>query len=374
MSTETNVVDLITAIDNKLQKVHTQSLDLSFNELLDMKKEGELKIDPEYQRVFRWSEGARSRFIESLLLEMPVPPIYVIEEDDGKYLLIDGLQRISSYLHLRGHLDGPHLEPPVKNGNRLKLIDCDIVEELNGKTYDDLGTALQIRLKRAFIRVEVVRKGSDPRFKYHMFKRLNTGGANLSPQQIRNSSIRLLDPKFNDFIIRMSKEPEYTNCSQTLSYEQQLEAYDQELVLRFFALKNDRLNFVHSVSDFLTEYMETVSDQELGRNKDFDYALEEASFKKTFEVLSKSIGDYAFGYANKNKKLVRGFGIYQYEAFTIGIQCVLEKLSSSDAKQMQKLKNVITVIKTDRDFITLTTGGGKNSRGQLKLRMCWGIE
>lgn len=59
MSNQNPVIDLINAIDNKLQKVHTQSLDLSFNELLDMRKEGELKIDPEYQRIFRWSEGQK---------------------------------------------------------------------------------------------------------------------------------------------------------------------------------------------------------------------------------------------------------------------------------------------------------------------------
>jgi uncharacterized protein with ParB-like and HNH nuclease domain len=90
------VIDLINTIDNKMKRVHTQSLDISFNELLDMHQNDELNIHPDYQRLFRWSEGAQSRFVESLLLEMPIPPIYVIEEEDGRYLLIDGLQRISS--------------------------------------------------------------------------------------------------------------------------------------------------------------------------------------------------------------------------------------------------------------------------------------
>ena len=167
----------------------------------------------------------------------------------------------------------------------------------------------------------------------------------------------------------MSKDADYELCTQYLSYEQQLEAYNEELVLRFFALKNDRESFVHGVSDFLTEYMESVSDQELGRNKNFNYSLEEITFKKTFEVLSKSIGEYAFGYANKNKNLVRGFGIYQFEAFAIGLQCILDKLESSEQAQMTELKEIITVIKKDPAFIALTTGGGKNSRGQLKQRV-----
>jgi len=108
-----------------------------------MVKEGELDISPDYQRLFQWSEGARSRFIESLLLEMPVPPIYVVEEDDGRKLLIDGLQRLSSYLHFRGMLEAEHLRPtPVAIGDKLVLQDCDILLGLNGKTYDDLGVAL----------------------------------------------------------------------------------------------------------------------------------------------------------------------------------------------------------------------------------------
>jgi hypothetical protein len=153
------IVELINAVETQIERVHTQSLDISFNELLDMYKNRELDISPDYQRLFQWSEGARSRFIESLLLEMPVPPIYVIESSDGKYMLIDGLQRFSSYLHFRGELQAEHFDPPISIGEKLSLSECDIVEELNGKSFDDLGTALQIRLKRAFVRVEVVRKG-----------------------------------------------------------------------------------------------------------------------------------------------------------------------------------------------------------------------
>src|SRR5580698_8294831 len=92
-------VDIVDAVERHLRQVNTTSFDISFNEILDMHGNDEINISPDFQRLFRWSEATRSRFIESLLLEMPIPPIYVIEEDDGKYLLIDGLQRISSYLH-----------------------------------------------------------------------------------------------------------------------------------------------------------------------------------------------------------------------------------------------------------------------------------
>jgi uncharacterized protein with ParB-like and HNH nuclease domain len=369
-NSESGVIDLIEAIDSRLKKVHTQSFDLSFNELLDMHQNGELDISPDYQRLFQWSEGARSRFIESLLLQMPVPPIYVVEEDDGRYVLIDGLQRISSYLHLRGELEADHLDPPIHKNDKLQLVDCDIVTELNGKTYDELGTALQIRLKRAFVRVEVVRKGSDRRFKYHMFKRLNTGGQLLSEQQVRNCTIRLLDPTFNDFIIRLSETEPFRACTTTISNERRLASYDQELVLRFFAFKNYRDNYKHNVADFLTEYMEAVSDK--AKALEFDYEEEEQTFLKTFDILGRTLGEKAFWYSNpKTRQLVSGFGVYHYEALTVGLQASLGQIDSADEKFLEALRDMLLDVKRDPTFIGITTGGGKNFPGPLRERIAF---
>jgi hypothetical protein len=363
-----SVIDLITAIETRLKKVSTQSLDLSFNELVDMYEQKELNINPEYQRLFKWSEGARSRFIESLLLEMPVPPIYVVEEEDNKYLLIDGLQRISSYLHLRGLLTADQLDPPVVKGEKLVLTDCDIVDELNGKTFDDLGTALQIKLKRAFIRVEVVRKGSDARFKYHMFKRLNSGGEALTPQQLRNCSIRLLSPTFIEFIKELKLCEHFQTCISILNNERILDAFDEELILRFFALRNNRAGFKHDISDFLTEYMEGVSDPK--STLPFNYVTEKDAFKKTFSILATTLRDEAFALANrKTRRLTKGFGVLQFEAITIGLQTHLEWLDPTDENLMNRLERRLRELKLEEAFIDATSGGGKNSSGLLKGRI-----
>ncbi len=366
----TGIVDLINEIETRRKRLVTQSLDLSFNELMDMKKTGELNISPDYQRLFQWSEGARSRFIESLLLEMPVPPIYVVEEDEGRYTLIDGLQRISSYLHLRGELEALHLDPKVELGQKLTLEDCDIVESLNGKTWNDLGTALQIRLKRAFVRVEVVRQGSDPRYKYYMFKRLNTGGELLTDQQLRNCTIRLLDPTFNDFIIELSNSEDFRACTELLSDERKKTAYDQELVLRFFSFKNNRDKFRHDVKDFLTEYMEGVSETDDERRIPFNYDLERAIFLKTFRVLNETLGEKAFTYVNPvRQKWTRSFSVYHFEAFTVGIQTRLERIDAQDQQLTDRLRGILENIKYDAEFIRITTGGGKNSPGPLNDRI-----
>ena len=123
------IENLIENVDSQIIKIRTKSLDVSFNELYDMYKNNELTISPDYQRLFRWEEEKQSRFVESLILEMPVPPIFVIETDDGVYELIDGLQRISSYLHFRGERLGE------TEDDFLELHGCDIVKDLNGLTF-----------------------------------------------------------------------------------------------------------------------------------------------------------------------------------------------------------------------------------------------
>ncbi|WP_109420229.1 DUF262 domain-containing protein [Proteus terrae] len=360
MSTEV----ILTEIESKIEKVHTQSLDLSFNELLSMYENEELDISPDYQRLFRWSEGARSRFIESLILEMPVPPIYVVETDSGAYQLIDGLQRFSSYLHLRGELDAKHMG--VNKGDFLILSDCDIIDSINGMTFNDLPMALKIKLKRSFVRVEIVRKGSDKKFKYHMFKRLNTGGEALTEQQIRNCTIRMLDPKFNDFIIMLSETDDYLNCIANLSDSQRYGSYDQELVLRYFSLKNNKDGFKHDVADFMTEYMESVA----GETVDFNYDENEQNFLKVFKLFNKAHGDKIFGRLNsQNNKLQSNFGIYHFESLCMGIQCVLDRIDINNEEHIKKFSQAVISLKGNADFKTETTGGGKNSTGLLNKRI-----
>lgn len=358
--------ELIQAIESKIDKVRTRSLDLSFNELLDMFNSGELIISPDYQRLFRWTEASQSRFIESLLLEMPVPPIFVIEQSEGVYELIDGLQRISSYMHFRG--SHPLRVDEEGNLSFLVLSDCDIAPELNGCSYNELPKALEIRLKRNFIRVEVLRKESDSRLRYYMFKRLNTGGQNLSDQELRNCTIRLLDNKFNDFIISCSKEEDFKKCILNLSDEKVEQKQDQELVLRFFAFKNWRHNYVHDVRDFMTDYMEAVSDPE-NNDVTFDYDKESGIFRKTFKILNLVLESNVFSATNNKGTLVSKFLIYHYEAFSLGIQPYVEIINALDYGLIKAIKDKFIEIKNDPDFRRITTGGGKNYSKPLSDRI-----
>lgn len=364
--------NLVNIIEANIRSIHTSQFDLSFNELADMYENGELNINPDFQRLFRWSDSKQSRFIESLVLEMPIPPIYVTETEEKQYDLIDGLQRISSYLHFRGILkNAEHLD--IKEGDKLKLIDCDIVSELDGNTFDDLPSSLQIRIKRSFIRMQIIRKDSDPMFRYHMFKRLNTGGEILEPQEVRNCTIRILNVKFPDYLRQLSNKPYFQTVTSNISDQKSKNAYREELVLKFFAFKNNRENYVKNVQEFLDAYMEGVAlpeDQE--GHISFNYSKEEQVFDKVFKTLELTMGERAFSSNNKAQdNLQENFRSYHYEVFTQAIVLLLDKIDINNDEHMKMIEDKILEIKLDSEFISMTTGGGKNTKNALDERIAF---
>lgn len=360
---EISPLEILEIIDSKIEQVRTKSLDLSFNEMLDMYRDNEFEISPDYQRLFRWPEEKESRFIESLILEMPIPPIYVIEKEESVYELIDGLQRISTYLHFRGVI-----KDLVGKDEPLKLTGCDIVTELNGLTYDKLPKTLQIRLKRSFIRVEVIRKDSDQRLRYYMFKRLNTGGEQLSDQEIRNCTIRLLDNKFNDFIINLSTNEDFKNTICHLNDGKVEKKEDQEYVLKYFAYKLDSTNYKKDISPFLTNFMEKVSDINHKEHIQLDYEKERNEFEKTFKILNLTVGENAFDKMRQGR-YVSGITSTHYDSFTMGIQPFLSKIDLQDQELVKDLAQLLTDIKQDSDFLNNASGGGKNTKNYLQQRI-----
>lgn len=366
MATNNDVgtISVIEEIDSRRKQAATKALDVSLNELADMYENGELLITPEYQRLFRWSEEKQSQFIESLILEMPVPPIFTIELEESKWELIDGLQRLSTYLHFRGLLEASDRSNPIRKGEELRLVGCDIVKELNGLKFVDLPSAIQIRLKRAFLHVELVRRESDPRFRYYMFKRLNTGGEKLSEQEVRNCTIRLLGDEFNRYLIELSHDEGFKIATTALSETDKETMVDVELVLRYFAFKNNLSNYKHGIAEFLTDYMEGVTEKRI----EFDYLSEKTLFVRTFDLLSEALGENTCQRWLK-EKFGGGFSTHHFEAFSIGLARVMNGVIDADAEQRQRLCSALDAIKQDPELRIHTQGGGKNSPGLYAAKL-----
>lgn len=331
--------NLIENVDSQIIKIRTKSLDVSFNELYDMYQNKELRISPDYQRLFRWGEEKQSRFVESLILEMPVPPIFVIETEDGVYDLIDGLQRISSYLHFRGERLGE------TDNDFLILRGCDIVDDLNDLTFDKLPKALQIKIKRSFVRMEVIKKESETSLKYHMFKRLNTGGELLSAQEIRNCTIRLLGAKGIDFLEECSKDKNFQNVVKKIASEKLRTRYDQELVLRFFAIKNDLENYKYPVTEYLTRYLEKITAEEV----QFDYEKEKKIFETTFKFINDNWGEEAFSGKTINGTIRNEFVLYYFDGIAISLASLIERIEEN--KNIEEIVDCVNEIKYGTELL-----------------------
>ncbi len=349
------IENLIENVDNQIIKIRTKSLDVSFNELYDMYQSKELTISPDYQRLFRWGEEKQSRFVESLILEMPVPPIFVIETDDGVYELIDGLQRISSYLHFRGERLGE------TEDDFLVLQGCDIVDDLNGLTFDKLPKALQIKIKRSFVRMEVIKKESETSLKYHMFKRLNTGGELLSAQEIRNCTIRLLGSDGIDFLEECSKNKDFQSVISRVAADKRKTRYDQELILRFFAIKNDMDNYKYPVTEYLTRYLEKVTKNEIS----FDYENEKIIFEKTFKFINELWGADAFSGKTANGTMRNEFVLYYFDGIAVSIASFIEQIVSYDCAEM--IVEAINKIKYGTELQSYKTGSVSGVKTRIKL-------
>jgi hypothetical protein len=352
--------ELAAAVESERKRATVRSLDLSFNELADMYKTGEIQIAPDYQRLFRWSVAKQSQFIESIILEMPIPQIYAFEKSEAEWELIDGLQRLSTYLHFVGELQLPGPEPDIKKGDFLKLTACDIVPALNGLLYADLTTTLKHRVRRATLRVDVVRREGNPRFVYHMFKRLNTGGEPLSNQETRNCSIRLLGSAFVDFVGKLVDDPNFRKCTENITEEFESRMGREELVLRFFAFKNNFGEYVHDIDPFLTDFLERVTDQKAEDAIPFDYEREERVFRKTFKVLATTLGAESCSRWVMGK-FTGGFSMSHYEAFSLGTASVIDRISDDpDPAELGRVGVALERAKNDPDLRSLTIGGGKN--------------
>ena len=372
------IESLIENVDSQIIKIRTKSLDISFNELYDMYIDGELIISPDYQRLFRWEEEKQSRFVESLILEMPVPPIFVIETDDGVYELIDGLQRISSYLHFRGEKLGaeeeidenPEDEYPEPDQKKeagttekdyLRLSGCDIVPDLNGLVFDELPKALQIKLKRSFVRMEVIKKESDKALKYHMFKRLNTGGELLSAQEIRNCTIRLLGSTGMDFLERCSHNRDFVNVVKRIGDDKKKARYDQELVLRFFAMKNDMDNYRYPVTEYLTRFLEKITTGEIH----FDYDAEKRIFDATFKFINQNFGEEAFSGKTGTGTVKNEFVLYYYDGIAVSLAALIEKIETCECTA--DIKERIEAIKFGPELQSYKTGSVNGVKTRIKL-------
>lgn len=308
------VQDLQSQLNSARRQVVTDGYDMSLGEIASLYRNKELVIDPNYQRLFRWEESQKTRFIESILLGIPVPPVFVFQRENGVWELIDGLQRISTVLQLTGDLQTPEgapYDPLVLGGtNLLPALAGMKWEGVEGEDGEAFNVALQLEIKRARMRVEILRKESDQDTKFELFQRLNTGGSKLSEQEVRNSVLVMINSQFYDWLVRLTDIESFRQTVQ-LTGSQRHQQQHVEMALRFIAYRRHPYERGLDVNEYLDD-----AARRLAHLSAADMDDERDLFQWVFQTLRDAVGDDVFkrwdGARHSGKFLISAFDAIAY--------------------------------------------------------------
>lgn len=243
------MVTLLDQLDQLKRSVSYDVYDISVRQLVDMVQTGVIDVSPDYQRHFVWEDERESELIESILLGIPVPSLYMATNPDSSWEVVDGVQRLSTLVHFCGS-DAQVRGVGRKDSLRLKGLSK--LTQFNNLRFDDLPVSTQTYLTLRPIRITTLNDRSDVYVRYDLFERLNTGGVKLHPQEIRNC---VMSGTLRDAIKRLAVDADFRAVVRLPKNEVEMASYE-EMVLRFFAFYDRYLDFDHDVGDFLTSYMQ----------------------------------------------------------------------------------------------------------------------
>jgi hypothetical protein len=265
------------------------------------------------------------------LLGIPLPPIYVATNDKGVWEVIDGVQRLSTIFEFMGELLGP----PPGDGREmvqkpgLVLEATKHLRSLEGASFSAIDSALRLEFKRTRLDVKVLGRGQKGAStgKFDLFERLNTYGEPLSPQELRNCVLVSLNPEMFRWLRDLSEDANFRACT-LLSDTQLREKYDMDLASRFLLLRDVDPKAVGDVHEFLRDRMEEVA-----LDPDFNYEVEEKTFREVFAFLNEKTGINSFRGWNEKTKLYRGgFSLAAYEGLGLSMGRLWGKLRGIRSK------------------------------------------
>ncbi|MET8631416.1 DUF262 domain-containing protein [Streptomyces sp. NPDC004680] len=337
-----DVVDLQAELDRHRRAVDTDYFDLSIREIVRMVESDEIQVAPSYQRQFRWKEPVQSALIESLLLGLPIPAIFVATNKDGTWDVVDGLQRVCTILRFFA-IDVPGSPALSFSGDPLRLGDMSQLSSFSKLAYADLPVPIRLMLGKRYLRVQVLSDKSDHEVRFELFRRLNAGAVELTAQEVRQCVYR---GPFNNLIEDLAKTDDYRALLK-LGSKNLNDGTAEEIVLKFFAYLDGMDEFTGKVTWFLNDYMQT-------RGEETDLEAYRRLFLRTVSfLLSVTGGEFRRAGVNTTP-------LNQFEAVLVGIGRIYRegkepKVPSPGWEQDEQLVNASRV--------------GTNSRPMLRRRV-----
>lgn len=308
-------------IDDAQRLVKTDAYQMSIGEIVNMYKDKELIINPDFQRLFRWELGQKSKLIESLLLGIPIPPIFVFEKEDSTWELIDGLQRISTLLEFMGELEDPaagQRKPPTAlvATKYLPSLDNSVwekseqIQEISMEEQNPLSPPQQLAIKRSRLSVEILKRPSDNATKYDLFQRLNAGGIAANAQELRNCIIIMVNNQYAAFMRGLAESQPFLTVLAA-SDEQIEKQRPMEYVSRFLVNTYLPYDGKLDVGQFIDNGIVTLAEA----NETQQAAI---TFNATFNLLHQAHGANALRRFQKGTPSGR-VGLAAFEGIAIGI-------------------------------------------------------
>lgn len=338
--------ELIDELSKERKNIKTDSYSMSIGEIISLYKENDLILNPAFQRLFRWDDEKKSKFIESILIGIPIPEIFVAQDEQGTWTIVDGVQRLSTLLQLTGDLESK--EP-------LTLTETKYLPSLKDMTWSTLPTDVQRVLKRSKLGINIILTENSIQAQYELFQRLNTGGIHLEDQEIRNCLMIMLNETYYDEINQLKN---YSPFKDSLSFaEKRFEKEEHmELIIRYFIAKHNSINYEDYVLSNL-KLSDFIDDQITRIISDDSFNLDEEIliFKRVFKMLHDTLGNKCFKKYKSEKNDFEGqFMNANFEAIVVG---VAQKIDEYEAMSHEDLIAKIASMHEQKKYIDNTERG-----------------
>jgi Protein of unknown function DUF262 len=310
-------------IDSAKRSVVTDTVQITVGEVANMYGTSELNIIPEFQRLFRWTDGRKSSFVESILIGIPIPPAFVFENEDGTWELIDGLQRISTVLEFMGILK----DPDTGKIRRSSLFKTKYLPSLEGVVWEKqadgevgLDKPLQLFFRRHRMDFQILKHPSDPKTKFDLFQRLNRGGAYANEQEVRTCSMVFSNAAFTARLRKLADEDAFKKVFHVTA-EQELQQKGLEYAVRLI---------VHTYEDFprrrdVQEFLDTTILKVMEEHEP-DEVLERVNW--TVTTLFRLLGvDALIPPEDRHEDIASRFSLRALEAIAVGLSRNKERIA-----------------------------------------------
>jgi hypothetical protein len=310
---QVQVTESILTIPPEQRRLHTDSYDFTVSTVVDYLDRKRLVI-PEYQRRYVWSDAQASRLIESLIIQCPIPVVYLNQEKDETLSVIDGNQRITT---LKRYLK-----------NQFKLVGLTAYPELEGFAFHELDGRFQRHIENRTIRCLVILKETHPQVKFDVFERLNTGSVKLTAQELRHGIY------YGDLVLLCESLAKNKEFAGLIDVRDNKRMKLEELVLRFLAFKFAGEGYKKPLTAFLNSFCD--------KNRTMSPALADqykAAFSAAVSSAHSVYGRYAFKIIGAKREVITPFNAAMFDAQMVAISNVLD-----EGKQLPSHKAVVDAI------------------------------